>query len=87
MEQRVISVYSSTSQSTIKGSQGRNLEAGADAEAVEDAAYRIPPHSFLSLISYSIQDHQPRDGTTHNGQSPSKLIINLENAPTDLLTG
>jgi hypothetical protein len=47
--------------------QGRNLEAGVDAEAMEDAAYWIAFPGLLSLISYRTQDYQPKDGTTHNG--------------------
>jgi len=50
--------------------QGRNTKAGADAEAIEDAAYWPAPHGLLSLLSYRIQDHQPRDGTTYNGLGP-----------------
>jgi hypothetical protein len=37
--------------------QGRNPEAGADAEVMEDAAYCLAPHGLLSLFSYKIQDH------------------------------
>ena len=50
--------------------QGRNLEAGADAEAMEDAAYWLASPGLLSLLSYRTQDYQSRDGTTHNGPSP-----------------
>lgn len=36
------------------------------AEAMEgDAAYWLASHGFLSLLSYSTQDHQPRDGTMY----------------------
>jgi hypothetical protein len=31
--------------------QGRNLEAGADAEAMEGAAYWLPLHGLFSLLS------------------------------------
>jgi hypothetical protein len=31
--------------------QGRNLEAGADAEGLEDAAYWLVPHGLLGLLS------------------------------------
>jgi len=41
--------------------QGRNLEAGADAEAMRGAT------GLLGLLSYRTQDYQPRDGPTHNG--------------------
>ena len=37
--------------------QGRNPEARADAEAMEDAAYWLAPHGLLSLLSYRTQDH------------------------------
>jgi hypothetical protein len=43
--------------------QDRNLEAEADAEAMEGAAYWLTPHDLFSLLSYRTQDHQPRDGT------------------------
>ena len=46
--------------------QGRFLEAGAEVEAMECAAYWLSPHGLLSLLSYKTQDHQSRDGPTHN---------------------
>jgi hypothetical protein len=45
-------LYFSRKQSLTEGSQGRNLEAGADAEAMEGAAYWLAPHGLLSLLSY-----------------------------------
>jgi hypothetical protein len=51
--------------------QGRNPEAGADAEAMEGAAYWLTQHNMLSLFSYRTQYHQPRDGATYNGLGPS----------------
>jgi hypothetical protein len=50
--------------------QGRNLEAGADAEAVEGAAYWLASPGLLSLLSYRTQGYQPRGGITHNGPFP-----------------
>jgi hypothetical protein len=50
--------------------QGRNLESGADAEAMEGAAYWLDPHLLLNLLFYRTQDHQPRDGTTQNRLDP-----------------
>ena len=50
--------------------QGRNLEAGADAEAVEGAAYWLASPGLLSLLSYRTQDYQPTNGTTHKGPFP-----------------
>lgn len=42
-------VYTSRALSIIKGSQDRNLEAGAEAEAMEGAAYCLLLHYLLSL--------------------------------------
>ena len=55
--------------------QGRNLEAGADAEAMEGAAYWLAPHGLLSLLSYRTQVNQPRDGSTHSGLGLPLSII------------
>ena len=60
--------------------QGRNLEAGADAEAVEGAANRLTPHGLFGQLSYRTQDPQPGDGATYHGLSPPPSIINQENA-------
>lgn len=49
------------------GNQDRSLEAGTKSEAVEE-------HCFLTLLSYSVQDHLPRGCTTHRGLGPP--IIN-----------
>lgn len=38
--------------------------------------YWLALHGLLSLFSYSVQDHQPKDGTTHNELDPSTSIIN-----------
>ena len=56
------------------------MKAGADAEAMEDAAYWLASHGLLSLLSYGIQDQQPRDGTTHNWAGPSSTDHYLKNA-------
>ena len=45
-------------------------EAGADAEAMEGCSYWLAPPGLLSLLSYRMQDYQPRDGTTHKGTYP-----------------
>jgi hypothetical protein len=53
--ERVYLAYTSTSLFIIKGSQNRNssrnLEAGADAEAMEGAAYWFASRGLLSLLS------------------------------------
>jgi hypothetical protein len=72
-EERVYSAYISTLLLITKGSQdrnshnGRNLEAGLDAEAMEGTAYWIASPCLFRLLSYRLQDYQPRDGTTQNG--------------------
>jgi hypothetical protein len=37
--------------------QGRNLESGADAEAMEGAAYWTSSHGLLSFLSFRAQDY------------------------------
>ena len=39
-----------------KLTQGENPEAGADAEAMEGAAYWLSLHGLLSLLSYRTQE-------------------------------
>jgi hypothetical protein len=34
------------------------------------ADFWLAPHGLLNLLSYRTQDHQPRDGATHNGLGP-----------------
>ena len=59
-------------QSITEGSQGRNLEAGADAEAM-GACWVVP---LLSLLSYTTQDlHLLGSGATHSGLgSPTSIM-------------
>ena len=60
----------------IEGSQGRNLKAGVDAEAIEGVLLT----GLLFMISSAcfliepIHDHQPRDGASHNGLNPALSI-------------
>lgn len=61
--------------------QGRNLEAGMEAEGHGGT---LP--SDLLPMAYSIQDHLHRGGTTHNWLCPSTSSIDQENAPTDFPT-
>lgn len=53
---------------------GRNLEARGEAEATRNAAYGLPPHSFLGLLSYSAQDHQFMECATCNRLGPPTSI-------------
>ena len=51
-----------------------------------NTAYWLAPHDLLSLLSYSTQDHLPRDDT-YNRLSFLIFIFNEENVPEDLATG
>ena len=55
-----------------KLNQGRNLEAGADPQAMGGggAIYWLVILDLLSLPSYRTWHYQPRDGTTHNELDP-----------------
>lgn len=44
----------------------------------------LPYHSQLSLLSYTMQHHLPRDDTTYNGPGPPPSI-NQENVPKKLV--
>lgn len=56
--------------------QGRNEEAGADAEAVEEYCLLTCSSQWLSLLSYSTQDRQLRGRTTYSGVGPPSLMTN-----------
>jgi hypothetical protein len=56
--------------------QGRNLEAAADAEAIGGCCFLDPPQDLLNLLSYKMQDHQPRDSHSSNGLDPPTSITN-----------
>jgi hypothetical protein len=51
-EERVFGMYTFISLFIIKRTRGRNLKAGADAEAMESAAYCLAPHDLAQLLSY-----------------------------------
>ena len=53
--------HSSSVKEDRAGVQDRNLEA---------AARWLALLRFLSLLSYGLQDHWPRDDTTHSGPGP-----------------
>jgi hypothetical protein len=62
-----------------KGSQDWNSNrSGSRSWCRGHVSYWLASPGLLRVLSYGTQDHQPRDGTTHNG--PSSLIINWENA-------
>jgi hypothetical protein len=53
--------------------QGRNLEAAADAEAMEGRCLLACSQDLLSLLSDRTRDHQPRDGPAHSGLAPPTM--------------
>lgn len=52
---------------------------GTDAEAMEECCGWLALCVMLNLLSYTIQDHQPRDSTIHSGLGPPISINNFEN--------
>jgi hypothetical protein len=52
-------------------------QAGQEAEAMQslwrDVTYWLASLGLLSLLSYRIQDYQPRDGSTHKEPFPLDL--------------
>jgi hypothetical protein len=81
-EERVYSAYTSTLLFITKGSQDRNSHrAGNWRQELKQRpwrgdAYWLALHGLLSLLSYRVQDYQPRDGTTYNVLGPPCLITN-----------
>lgn len=61
--------YSSSSSQALRAGtkQGRALEPGADAEAMEECC-------LFACFPWLAQDHQPRGGLTHNGLPHQSLI-------------
>lgn len=55
----LLELHSSSSREVRARTQGRNMEAGTDAEAEEDAVSWLETLGLLSVLSNSAQDHQP----------------------------
>jgi hypothetical protein len=74
-EERVYSAYTSTLLFIIRGSQDWNSSrTGTWRQELmqrpwRDAAYWLASPGLLSLLSYTTQNYQPRDGTAHSGLS------------------
>jgi hypothetical protein len=62
-----------------KGSQGRNLQAGTEAEAMEECC--LPSMVLLSLLSYRAQDYQSKGATTLSELSPPHQSLIKKTAP------
>jgi hypothetical protein len=58
------------SQSIVKGSQGRTLQAGTEEGTWRSAASWLVFCGLLSLLCYTTQDHTLRGCTTHSRLSP-----------------
>jgi hypothetical protein len=81
-EERIYSAYTPTFLFITKGSQDRNSHrAGSWRQELMQKPWRVLlTGSWLdSLMSYKTQDHQPRDGTSHNRLGPPQLITTWEN--------
>lgn len=64
-----------------EGSQGRNLDAGTEAKAMEDMFYWLTLRVTFSLLSHSTQDHMLRCGTAYSGLGAPTSIIIQEKMP------
>jgi hypothetical protein len=71
-KERVYLAHTSTLPFMIKGSQNRNSNRerpgrkGLMQRQWRGASYWLTPHGLLILLAYRMQDHQPKDGTTHH---------------------
>ena len=69
VEERVYSAYTS-----IPRKSGLELKQVRKQELMQrpwrDVTYWLASPGLLSLLSYRIQDYQPRDGSTHKGPFP-----------------
>ena len=50
-------------------------------------AYWLATHGWLSLLSYTTQNHKPGGGTIHSGLGSPKSIINQEKGVTETKFG
>ena len=72
-EEWIYLAHTCISLSVIGGSQ----EPGGRMQRPQrSAANLLVPHSLFILLPYRTQDHQPKDGTIHNGVGPSPQITN-----------
>jgi len=73
-EERVYSAYTFHIAVHHQRKSGQELKQVRKQELMQrpwrDATYWLASPGLLSLLSYRTQDHQPRDGTAHNGLGP-----------------
>ena len=79
---QMLMVCATTSLVNMERCQGRNSSrAGTQMQSLmqrpqRGTVYWLAPHALLNLLSYRIQDHQPRDGPTHDELGPLPSITN-----------
>lgn len=66
--------------------QGKKLEAGTEAEVMEEPCL-LTCFSWLAQPPSLSQVHPPRGGTTYSVLGPPTPISDGENAPTDMFKG
>jgi hypothetical protein len=73
-EERVYSAYTSHTAVHHQRKSGLEFKQVRKQELMQrpwrDVLYWLSSPGLLSLLSYTTQDYQPRDGTTHSGPSP-----------------
>jgi hypothetical protein len=62
--------YCCSSPKEVRTGTQAGQKAGADAEDMEGCSLLACFPCLLILLSYRIQDYQPRDGSTHEGPLP-----------------
>lgn len=74
LEERVYLAYTSPHSPSLKevrtGSHTRQEPGGRMQRPWRSAAYWLALHGLLNLLSYTTQDHSPRDDTAHSGLGP-----------------
>lgn len=69
---------------TVQGKNSRQEPVTrTTSETVEESCLLAPSR----LLAYFIQDHLPRDGSTHNELGPPMSIVDQENGRTGSSTG
>lgn len=67
--------------------QGRNLDAGTEAEAIEGHWYSLASSKLMfSYLSSAAQAHLPRAGTAHSAQGPPVSTDSEDNGHRHALT-
>lgn len=66
------------------GNQGRNLQAETEAESIEEWGFMAYFPSLFSRLSYTVQVHLLRPGTTNKGLSSLASNEHLIKSPTNM---